>query len=75
MTVNTTRWSSGTIKWQAPELLGLNLDGIGQPNTRATDIYAFAMVCYEVRALSLQGHCITALTITVPDVFRRISLP
>jgi hypothetical protein len=49
MTVNSTRGSSGTMKWQAPELLDQNLDGIGQPNTPATDVYAFAMVCYEVR--------------------------
>jgi serine/threonine protein kinase len=78
MTVNTTRGSSGTMKWQAPELfpelLDLDLDGIGQPNTQATDIYAFAMVCYEVRQICI-GHCITALIITMPDVFRQISLP
>ncbi|KIM87637.1 hypothetical protein PILCRDRAFT_815214 [Piloderma croceum F 1598] len=48
MTVNSTQGGSGTMKWQAPELLDLNLDGNGQPNTRATDIYAFAMVCYEM---------------------------
>jgi serine/threonine protein kinase len=35
--------SAGTMRWRAPELL------LGEePNTYASDVYAFAMVCYEV---------------------------
>lgn len=40
-TVGTRR--EGTMQWQAPELL----EGEG-PTTFASDMYAFAMVCYEV---------------------------
>jgi len=37
----------GTLRWQAPELLLLNTDT--NPHiTFATDVYAFAMVCYEM---------------------------
>jgi serine/threonine protein kinase len=38
-TVNSSR---GTLRWQAPEL------SLGSSNSVATDIYAFACVCYEV---------------------------
>ena len=35
----------GTLRWFAPELFsGVHLRG----HTFATDIYAFALVCYEV---------------------------
>ena len=37
---------TGTLRWQAPELLlGTDTD---PRTTFATDVYAFAMVCYEV---------------------------
>jgi len=39
----TTVQSVGTMRWRAPELL---LDD--KPNTYASDVYAFAMVCYEM---------------------------
>ena len=48
---NTTCGSSGTMRWQAPELLDSELEDTGRPNTRATDVYAFGMVCYEVRQI------------------------
>jgi len=39
----TTIGSAGTMRWRAPELL------LGEePNTYASDVYAFAMVCYEM---------------------------
>ena len=43
MSMNRT---AGTLRWQAPELL-LSEDGDSH-TTFATDVYAFAMVCYEV---------------------------
>jgi serine/threonine protein kinase len=41
-----TNRTTGTLRWQAPELLfGMDTDS---HTTFATDVYAFAMVCYEV---------------------------
>lgn len=42
--------SSGTMRWQAPELFSGDSDT--PCNTFATDVYAFACVCYEVRFTS-----------------------
>ena len=42
----------GTMRWQAPELLRGDAEEAGcdwQRNSQASDIYAFACVCYEVR--------------------------
>jgi serine/threonine protein kinase len=36
----------GTLRWQAPELL--DPDNDADDNTLASDVYAFACVCYEV---------------------------
>jgi serine/threonine protein kinase len=36
----------GTPRWLAPELIPLQ--GVKRHHTHATDIYAFALVCYEV---------------------------
>jgi serine/threonine protein kinase len=51
MTYMSTDRSKGTLRWQAPELFpdmaGGVTAGIEQRNTFATDIYAFALVCYE----------------------------
>jgi serine/threonine protein kinase len=44
---SSTFRSAGTLRWQAPELLRDD-DEVLNTNTMATDIYAFAMVCYEV---------------------------
>jgi len=40
---------AGTARWQAPELF-LNVENREQKRrkTEATDIYAFALICYEV---------------------------
>jgi serine/threonine protein kinase len=52
-------WSSSTterkalgMKWHAPELISRKGDDAEKPKTPATDVYAFGMVCYEVRKLS-----------------------
>jgi len=37
--------ATGTLRWQAPELLNTDADS---RTTFATDVYAFAMVCYEM---------------------------
>lgn len=51
MTLETHR-GTGTLRWQAPELfqdvLDSGTDDTSQRNTPATDVYAFALVCYEV---------------------------
>ena len=45
-TYMSTNQTTGTLRWQAPELLlGTDTD---LRTTFATDVYAFAMVCYEV---------------------------
>jgi hypothetical protein len=55
MTYMTTNRRIGTLRWQAPELL-LDIDKVDSetpdldqiPNTKASDVYAFALVLYEV---------------------------
>ena len=42
----STHRITGTLRWQAPELL-IGAD-VNSRTTFATDVYAFAMVCYEV---------------------------
>jgi hypothetical protein len=44
-------WTPGTqrVGWQAPELLDIDADS---RMTFATDVYAFAMACYEVNGLT-----------------------
>lgn len=42
----SSRPAGGTLRWQAPELLGGESDNV--PSTPATDVYAFACTCYEV---------------------------
>ncbi|KAF9469363.1 kinase-like domain-containing protein [Collybia nuda] len=37
----------GSIRWQAPELFGAESDEL-VPNSKASDIYAWACVCYEI---------------------------
>lgn len=41
----------GSIRWQAPELFGAESDEL-VPNSKASDIYAWACVCYEVRCFA-----------------------
>jgi serine/threonine protein kinase len=36
----------GTVRFQAPELINPQFEGSRSP---ASDVYAFALVCYEVR--------------------------
>ena len=43
----STNRMTGTLRWQAPELLFGTTD-TDLCTTFATDVYAFAMVCYEV---------------------------
>ena len=54
--IQTTRHhSSGTLRWQAPELI----DPPSEESAKATpacDIYAFACVCYEVSCRYLKDH-------------------
>jgi len=45
-TYMSTSQATGTLRWQAPELL-LDTDTDSR-TTFATDVYAFAMVCYEM---------------------------
>lgn len=43
----TTTGGSGTVRWQAPELIAGDNDNIR--SSKASDIYALAGVFYEVR--------------------------
>jgi serine/threonine protein kinase len=38
---------AGTSRYQAPELLS-HMNDADTANTQASDVYAFALVCYEV---------------------------
>jgi hypothetical protein len=61
--VNVPFWKQGSsskkqhalgMKWQAPELVFAEYyKRAAQPKTPGTDIYAFAMVCYEVQGFFL----------------------
>lgn len=42
----------GTMRWMAPELLEMEEGGPSVKPTKASDIYALAMVFWEVRVLS-----------------------
>jgi serine/threonine protein kinase len=58
--LNIPRWSSrtvavskgGTAHWQAPEVFSSEK----KHNSAASDIYAWACVCHEVRSFTLRGH-------------------
>jgi serine/threonine protein kinase len=66
----TTLQATGTLKWQAPELLPDMLGrGTQTPepyNTTATDVYAFALVGYEVSNITVL--CCNFLLNLAPDV-------
>jgi serine/threonine protein kinase len=74
--MSTTR-PRGTLRWQAPELLLDVLDSDSpspeRRNTFATDVYAFALVCYEASfncTVLQEQKCNLTL-----DVLRRNSIP
>ena len=49
----------GTPRWLAPELIPCR--GVKRHHTHATDIYAFALVCYEVSyapSLTFRESCL-----------------
>jgi len=51
MTYMTTNKTTGTLRWQAPELfpdLSSFEDTIERRNTPASDVYAYGLVCYEM---------------------------
>jgi len=52
MSYMTTNKTTGTLRWQAPELIpdmhGEEPDVGERRNSMATDVYAYALVCYEV---------------------------
>ena len=41
--------TTGTLRWQAPELLNPESEEGDGRNNMSSDVYAFACVCYEVR--------------------------
>ena len=40
--------ATGTLRWLAPELLTIDSENTAWANTTASDVYAYACVCYEV---------------------------
>jgi len=75
----STGQSTGTLRWQAPELFPdmLHPDAASaeRRNTMATDVYAFALVCYEAsHILCSASESGTKPNLTL-DVLRRISVP
>ena len=66
-TYMSTNQIAGTLRWLAPELLGGDDDS---RTTFATDVYAFAMVCYEVSRFTFRlRYTLSNLGL---DVFRDI---
>ena len=55
--------SGGTLRWQAPELLMYEGNGMDTQtrNSLASDIYAFACVCYEVWLICLSSPYLESL--------------
>ena len=50
--IQTTGHLSGTLRWQAPELINPPSDESAKA-TPASDIYSFACVCYEVSGVGI----------------------
>jgi len=48
--------ATGTLRWQAPELLNPESDEVDGRNSTASDVYAFACVCYEIFSGELPFH-------------------
>jgi len=48
----TGHQSSGTLRWQAPELINPPSEELAKA-TPASDIYSFACVCYEVSGVGI----------------------
>jgi serine/threonine protein kinase len=73
-TSTRTSHMAGTTRWQAPELIGIDLAGAetGTCTTRASDIYSLGCVFYEV--------CTSKLIIThqlifsITDILRKNSI-
>ncbi|KIM82231.1 hypothetical protein PILCRDRAFT_71097, partial [Piloderma croceum F 1598] len=59
ITSSTTTRTTGTLRWQAPELLDPEQDERTCKNSPASDIYAYACVCYEVFSDQYPFHDIT----------------
>jgi serine/threonine protein kinase len=60
----TGGFTRGTVRWMAPELLGLVDDDEGQDGGKPTyesDVYATAMVIYEVKWLQIVSIELTNL--------------
>ena len=59
--------TTGTLRWQAPELLDPESDDALCVNSMASDVYAYACVCYEV--LYMTFHNIRTLSHFTTDLF------
>jgi serine/threonine protein kinase len=52
----TTMRVTGTLRWQAPELFDPYADDTTCVSSLASDVYAFACVCYEVAYMIIPKH-------------------
>jgi serine/threonine protein kinase len=51
MSSMSTNGMAGTMRWQAPELLNPDPNEGNGASSMASDVYAFACVCYEVKSM------------------------
>jgi serine/threonine protein kinase len=64
----TSNKTTGTLRWQAPELLDPESDDADLATSPASDVYAYACVCYEVEYMTIPT--IRILSHWIADVFR-----
>ncbi|KAG6883415.1 hypothetical protein C0993_006293 [Termitomyces sp. T159_Od127] len=65
----------GAVRWQAPELSVEQDDPSEQNNTKESDVFAWATVCYEIFIGRVPYHKITNSTMVLLDIMQGIKPP